>query len=165
MRELLIEQFKLVFPRVIDRMCGGETLSETLKEFPIAIERGAFMRWVNKDAERRSIFTDAKRVRSEIWAGEMIRHALAEDPSLANTELDRSRFIVDTYKFLISRENKHEFGDTKQIEFTGNISITAALQAAGSRVSQITEFSDDEEQEVKRIAAPVEVEWEDDDNG
>lgn len=157
-RQLLVERFELAFPRVIDRMCGGETLNQALDDFPIPVERGAFMVWVRKDAQRYARFKDAKEARSEVWAGEMIRHALGEEA----VELDRSKFIVDTYKFLIKADNKKEYGDTKSIEMTGSISITAALEQASTRVAQVAAFSDEDEAEptYKQLTEATEADWE-----
>lgn len=162
-RQLLVEKFELAFPRVIDRMCGGETLNKALEDFPIAVERGAFMTWVKKDAQRYARFKEAKEVRSEVWAGEMVRHALAEDPALASTELDRSKFIVDTYKFLMKADNKREYGDTKSIDVTGSISITAALDAAQTRIQQVPLLDDGDEAEpnYKQLVEVVDAEFED----
>lgn len=143
-KELVFDKFKLAFPRVIDRMYGGETLNKILENFPHAIERGAFMRWIKKDAERFAVYTEAKETRTEIWTGEIIKIALGEDDVM---DLDRAKFLVDTYKFLIKAENRKGYGDSKQLEVVGNISITAALQAAETRAKQITEFKDDDEPE------------------
>ena len=136
---MLFQQFEMVFPRVMDRMCGGQTLTKAVSEIPFDIDRGAFMRWVKKDAQRYAMFKEAKEVRTEVWAGEMIRHALGED---TQSELDRSKFIVDTYKFLMRADNKKEYGETKSIEVTQTISITAALQAAQSRVNDVIDVID-----------------------
>ena len=161
--QLMVERFTLVYPRVIDRMCGGETLTDALDGFPLAIERGAFMRWVKKDAQRYALFKEAKEVRSEIFASEMIKHALGTADSVADVELDRSKFIVDTYKFLMKSENRKEFGDTKSIEVSGAISITAALQAAETRVEQQVFLIDDDDSEptAKMLTGVVEADWED----
>lgn len=136
-KALLFQQFEMVFPRVIDRMCGGDPLTTALGEIPFAVDRGAFMTWVKKDAQRYALFKEAKEVRTEVWAGEMIEHAKGEH--LQSAELDRAKFIVDTLKFLIRADNKKEYGETKQIEVTQTISITAALEAAQSRVERVIE--------------------------
>lgn len=153
-------QFELAFPRVIDRMYGGETLNRILEDFPLTIERGAFMRWIKKDAERFAIYTEAKETRTEIWTGEIIKIALGEEET--PMELDRAKFLVDTYKFLIKAENRKGYGDSKQIEMTGSISITAALQQAETRIQQIPAFVDDDETEptIKQIAEVIDVECE-----
>lgn len=144
-KALLFQQFEMIFPRIIDRMCGGDPLTVALREIPFAVDRGAFMTWVKKDPQRYAIFKNAKEVRTEVWAGEMLEHAKGEH--LISAELDRAKFIVETLKFLVKADNKKEYGDTKQIEVNQTISITAALQAAQSRVERVIEAEvvDDDE--------------------
>lgn len=160
---MLVHQFELVFPRVIDRMYGGETLNKILEDFPIPVERGAFMRWIKKDSSRFGIYTEAKETRTEIWTGEILKIAIGENDDM---ELDRAKFLVDTYKFLIKAENRKGYGDTKNIEVNGNISITAALAAAETRVELVAAFADDDEPEptVKQLIEVVEADWEETDD-
>lgn len=159
-KRLLLQQFELFFPRVLDRMYAGETMNRILEDFPIPIDRGAFMRWVTKDSTRHNAYKEAKTIRTEIWTGEMIRHAEGTDSML---DLDRAKFLVETYKFLIKAENKKEYGDTKQVEITQNISITAALAAAEGRIekyidARVVDDTDDDDQTIRYIEASVEYE-------
>lgn len=166
-KALLISQFEMAFPRVIDRMYGGETLNKILEEFPIPVERGAFMRWIKKDAGRFATYTEAKETRTEIWTGELVRIASGEaDKNGDLIELDRAKLLIDTYKFLIKAENRKGYGDSKQIEVNGSISIVAALQAAETRVERVMAFVDDDEPEptFKQLSEPIEVEWEETDD-
>lgn len=158
-RELSLDRFALAFPRVLDRMYSGETLNNILRDFPLPIERGAFMRWIKKDAKRFADYTLAKETRTEIWTGNMLSIAEGVED---NMELDRAKFLVDTYKWLVSSENKKGYGKSTQIEVNGNISIVAALGAAETRVEQIAAFEDDDENEptMAQLKAPVEAEWE-----
>lgn len=162
-KQLIFDRFELAFPRVIDRMYGGETLNKILEDFPVPVDRGAFMRWIKKDAARFATYTEAKETRTEIWTGELIRIAMGEaDGNGELMELDRAKFLVDTYKFLIKSENRKGYGDSKQIDVTGNISITAALEQASTRVAQVAAFSDEDEAEptYKQLTEVAEAEWE-----
>lgn len=162
-KEMLFRQFEMAFPRVIDRMYGGETINAILEDFPIPVERGAFIRWIKKDAQRFSVYTEAKETRTEIWVGEMLQIAKGDKDGM---ELDRAKFLVDTYKFLVRSENRKGYGEAKQIELTGSISITAALQAASSRVEQVATFVDDDEPEptFKQLSESTDAEWEESDD-
>jgi hypothetical protein len=159
-KELLIERFKLFFPRVLDRMYAGETLNTILKEFPLQVERGAFMRWVTKDTDRHTLFKEAKTVRTEIWTGRLIE--ISEGSEEVPMELDRAKLLSDNLKWLIKSENKKEYGDSKQIEMTGTISINAALQQAGTRIERLAAFVDDDVDmpTMKQLAEVVEAEYE-----
>lgn len=140
-KALMFQQFETVFPRVLEMMCGGYALSAALRELPIKIDVGAFTRWVHKDSERKQLFQEAKEIRTEEWTSLMMKHALGEDTLV---ELDRSKFIVDTLKWLVSRENRKNYGDTKTVEVTGGISITAALAQAQGRVIEAQVIDDDD---------------------
>lgn len=144
-KALLFQQFETVFPRVLEMMCGGYTLSSALKELPIHIDVGAFTRWVHKDSQRKELFREAKEIRTEEWTGLMMKHALGEE---TEAELDRSKFIVDTLKWLVSRENRKGYGETKTIEMNTTISITAALAQAEGRVIEAQVIDDDDDIDV-----------------
>ena len=131
-------QFEMVFPRVLDAMYGGSTLNRALRDLPgeyAEIDIGAFTRWVVKDATRHSLYKEAKVIRTEAWTGKMVEYALGDEAK--PVDIDRSKHIVDTFKWLIARENRGGYGETKTIEVNQNISITDALSAAKSRVSQL----------------------------
>lgn len=165
-KELMFDRFELAFPRLIDRLYGGETINAVLRDFPIPVERGAFVRWIKKDAQRFATYLEAKEVRTEIWTGEMMDIAKGEPDSNGELiDLDRTKILLDTYKWLVQSENKKGYGKSTQIEMTGNISITAALGAAATRVEQLVRWTDDDEPEptMKQLAEPIEAEWEDDD--
>jgi hypothetical protein len=140
-RVLDLAQFEMVFPRVLEMIYEGYVLKKALGELPIEINAGAFMRWLKKDPQRYELYKEAKEVRTEVWTGEILKHALGEtdsgDASLDDTS--RSKLIVDTYKWLMGADNRKVYGDTKTVELNTNISITAALEQARGRVNQIVD--------------------------
>jgi hypothetical protein len=161
-RALLFAQFEMVLPRVLECVCAGYTLANAIRELPIAVDPGAFVRWLRKKPDLYEMYKEAKEVRTEAWAGEIIRHALGEDddgnPSPNDTA--RSRLIVDTYKWLMGADNRKQYGDTKTIEMNTSISITAALAQAQSRVIEAQVIDDDDvdllpTSSYKQIAAPA----------
>lgn len=158
-KALLFKQYEMVFPRVLEMVCAGYTVSQALKEMPIDVDSGAFLRWIKKNSKYNELYKEAKEVRTETWAGEMIKHALGEE---TEAELDRSKFIVDTYKWLMSRENRREYGESKTIEMNTSISITAALEQAQTRVIDAQLIDDDDDVETlpasqyKQLTAAVE---------
>ena len=133
-RALSHAQYEMVFPRVLERMYSGETLARAVSELPLDIDVGAFTAWMYKNPSKLELYREAKEIRTEAWTGSMVSHALGEDNP---DTLDRSKFIVDTYKWLISKENKKQYGDSKTIELNTTISITAALSAAQGCIIEV----------------------------
>jgi hypothetical protein len=127
----VFQQFEVVFPRVIDLIASGYTLTSAVKEVPYSIDLGAFTRWIKKDPVRQEMYKEAKEIRTESWAGKVIEHATAED---SLEDVARSKLIVDTYKWLMGADNRKTYGDVKSVEIGGQISITAALAQAQQRV-------------------------------
>lgn len=145
-KALLFAQFEMVLPRILEQVCEGYTLANAIKELPIKIDAGAFMRWLKKQPKFHEMYKEAKEVRTEAWAGEIIRHAegIGVDGSPSMDDTARSRLIVDTYKWLMSADNRKQYGDTKTIEMNTTISITAALAQAQGRVIEAQLIEDDE---------------------
>jgi hypothetical protein len=132
-RQLTTTVFEMVFPRILEQICSGSTLQAAINDDHRAIDSGAFLRWIKKDPERSTLYKEAKEIRTESWAGKIIEHATAED---GLEDVQRSRLVVDTYKWLMASDNRKTYGETKQIDFGGTISITGALAAARSRVME-----------------------------
>lgn len=130
-RSLSPLQFEAVFPRVMDMIADGCNMTDALDQLPIHINSGAFRRWVKKDPMRAQHLKDAEELRSEVWADKMMKHALGE---YELEDVNRSKLAVDSYKWRIAADNRRKYGETKQIELGGQISITAALAAAQARV-------------------------------
>lgn len=130
-KRLAFVQFDMIFPRVLERICEGYTLTKAVKELPVEVDSGAFYRWLRKDPEKYALYKEAKEIRTEEWAGRIIDHATAMD---SEEDVSRSKLIIDTYKWLMGADNRKVYGDTKQIEVTSTISITAALQQAQGRI-------------------------------
>ena len=160
-------EFEMVFPRVLESVCGGSTLAGALKELPIRVNQGGFMRWLKKHPSYLAMYEEMKEIRTEVWAGRIISHAEGLDEGFEN-DTARSKLIIDAYKWLMGADNRKKYGDTKQIEINQNISITGALAAAQGRVSQIIDIGADDVEELmpspyKMIMEIVDVEDDDED--
>jgi len=131
MRELVLVQYESVFPRILEKMYGGSTLQAAIGDDFREIDSGAFLRWIKKDPQRQVLYKEAKEIRTEAWAGKIIEHAIAENTT---EDVQRSTLIVNTYKWLMASDNRKAYGESKQIDFGGTISITSALAAAKTRV-------------------------------
>ncbi len=131
MRDLIVMQYESAYPRILERMYSGSTLQAAIDDDFREIDSGAFLRWIKKDPLRFSLYKEAKEIRTEAWAGKIIEHAVASDSA---EDVQRSKLIVDTYKWLMAADNRRTYGDTKTIDLGGSISVTAALAQAQARV-------------------------------
>lgn len=131
-KELSLVIFEQAFPCIMDRLCEGYTLSNALKEDGRNIGEGAFLRWIKKDQERLKLYSEAKEIRTENWAGKILEHAIGEANPLE--DVNRSKLVVDSYKWLMSADNRKTYGASQQIEIGGTISISSALEAARARL-------------------------------
>lgn len=127
----IILQFEAVFPRILDMMSGGSTFAAAVRDLPIELDTGAFMRWIKRDPQRHEAYKEAQEICTEAWAGKALEYAEGAD---SLEDVQRSKLKVDTLKWLISSYNRRRYGDVKQVELGGQISISAALAAAQNRV-------------------------------
>lgn len=130
-KALVLQQFEAVFPRTLELISSGYTLTAAVQELPIDIDTGAFLRWIKRDHMRAEAYKEAKEIRTEAWAGKLVEYAEAADTA---EDVQRSKLKVDTLKWLMAADNRRTYGDVKQVELGGQISITAALAAASQRV-------------------------------
>lgn len=130
-KALVLQQFEAVFPRTLELISSGYTLTAAVQELPIDIDTGAFLRWIKRDHMRAEAYKEAKEIRTEAWAGKLVEYAEAADTA---EDVQRSKLKVDTLKWLMAADNRRTYGDVKQVELGGSISITAALAAANQRV-------------------------------
>jgi len=162
-KELLVKQFEMVFPIVLERISEGITLTAAVRNLPdttIPIEVGMFMSWMKKQPGYYEMFRDAKEVGTTVWEGEIIKHSLGAE---TEDDIARSKLIVDTYKWLMGAHNRKTYGDSKQIEVVGNISIASALAEAQGRVIDAQVVDDDliDVTDYKQIVAPDSTEDDD----
>ena len=135
-RELLHLEYEQIFERVIEDIYRGRSLQSLIEDDPRIISYEDFLRWVKRDPQRNERFKEAQEMRTEFLAGEILEIAdgvEAIDASAPDT-VNRDKLRIDTRKWLMSAHNKKRYGETKQIEVGGTISITEALAQAQARV-------------------------------
>ena len=133
-RELLDATFEAMFERVLTEITRGRTLKSIVADDLRDIDYDAFWRWIKRDSRRHERYKEAKELRTEWWAGRIIEIAEADD---ALEDVARSKLKIDTYKWLMGADNRKTYGESKQIEVSTSISITAALEQARSRVAAL----------------------------
>lgn len=131
--------FLAMFERVLGEMVRGRTLKNVIEHDVRQIDYEAFFRWIKRDPARHERYKEAKELRTEWWAGRLVEIAEADD---STEDVARSRLRVDTLKWLMGADNRKTYGDTKQVEISQSISITAALEQARARVQMIQPIED-----------------------
>lgn len=127
--QLLHTRYEIVFETLVTKMCSGQTMASVLREDFREIDSGAFLQWIRKDTTRSRRYDEAKEIRTEAWASRIIEEA--EGTNTLN-DVNRSKLIIDTHKWLMSVENK-AYRPTQQVEINNQISITAALEQGMAR--------------------------------
>ena len=130
-RELLHAQYAQMFERVIEQVYRGRSLQSLLEDDYRVISYEDFLRWIKRDPMRHERFKEAQESRTEFIAGEILDIADAED---SIEDVQRSKLKIDTRKWLMGAWNRKRYGEVKQVEVAGSISITEALQQAQQRV-------------------------------
>lgn len=135
-RELLHLQYENMFENFIEQVYRGRSLKSLVDDDPRLVSYEDFLRWIKRDPQRNERFKEAQEMRTEFIAGEIIEIAdgvESMDPSSPDT-VNRDKLRIDTRKWLMSAHNRKRYGETKQVEFGGTISITEALAQAQARV-------------------------------
>ena len=135
-KELLHLEYEQIFERVIEDIYRGRSLQSLIEDDPRIISYEDFLRWVKRDPQRNERFKEAQEMRTEFLAGEILEIAdgvEAIDASAPDT-VNRDKLRIDTRKWLMGAHNRKRYGETKQVEFGGTISITEALAQAQARV-------------------------------
>ena len=135
-KALLHAEYEQIFERVIEDIYRGRSLQSLIEDDHRVVSYEDFLRWVKRDSTRHERFKEAQEMRTEFMAGEILEIADGVgslDPSAPDT-VNRDKLRIDSRKWLMSAHNKKRYGETKQIEVGGTISITEALAQAQQRV-------------------------------
>lgn len=129
------EQYEYVFDSILDRVCEGVSIKSALKEDRRVFDSADFIKWIHKDPTRKERLREAQKVGAEMIASDMIDISDGKDNVME--DVHRSTLRVNTRKFLIGVFDRARFGEVKQIEHTGSISIIKALEEADARVKTV----------------------------
>ena len=135
-RALLHQQYENMFESFIEQVYRGRSLKSLVEDDHRLVSYEDFLRWIKRDPQRNERFKEAQEMRTEFIASEILEIADgigAIDPS-SNDTVNRDKLRIDTRKWLMAAHNRKRYGETKQIELGGTISITDALSAARARV-------------------------------
>ena len=135
-RELLYSTYEVMFESFIEHIYRGKSLKQLVEGDARLVSYEDFMRWIKRDPARHERFKEAQEMRTEFMAGEILEIAdglESIDPS-ASDSVNRDKLRIDTRKYLMGAHNRKRYGESKQIEMTGTISITEALAQAQGRL-------------------------------
>lgn len=135
-RALLHVEYEQIFERVVEDIYRGRSLQSLIEDDHRAISYEDFLRWVKREPTRHERFKEAQEMRTEFLAGEILEIADGVEAIDANSNdtVNRDKLRIDTRKWLMSAHNKKRYGEIKQVELGGTISITEALAQAQARV-------------------------------
>jgi DNA primase len=135
-KELLHLKYDQIFERVIEDIYRGRSLQSLIKDDHRVISYEDFLQWIKREPTRYERFKEAQEMRTEFIASEILEIADGIDSiePASNDTINRDRLRIDTRKWLMSAHNKKRYGEVKQVEIGGSISITEALQQAQARV-------------------------------
>lgn len=129
-------QYENMFENFIEQVYRGRSLRALVEDDHRVVSYEDFLRWIKRDPQRHERFKEAQEIRTEFLAGEILEIAdgiESVDPSAPDT-VNRDKLRIDTRKWLMSAHNRKRYGESKQIEMNGSISINDALQQAQARV-------------------------------
>lgn len=135
-KALLHLQYENMFENFIEQVYRGRSLKSLVEDDPRLISYEDFLRWVKRDSQRHERFKEAQEMRAEFMAGEILEIAdgiNSVDPSSPET-VNRDKMRIETRKWLMGAHNRKRYGESKQIELNGSVSITEALEQARARV-------------------------------
>lgn len=139
-------EYEQIFERVIEDIYRGHSLQSLIQGDSRVVSYEDFLRWVKRDPQRHERFKEAQEMRTEFLAGEILHIAdgIESIDANSNDTVNRDKLRIDTRKWLMSAHNRKRYGETKQIELGGTISITEALAQAQARIieSEVVDVSD-----------------------
>ena len=135
-KALLHLQYENMFENFIEQVYRGRSLKSLIEDDHRVISYEDFLRWIKRDPQRNERFKEAQEMRTEFLAGEILEIADGVDSidASAPETVNRDKLRIDTRKWLMGAHNRKRYGETKQIEVGGTISITEALAQAQARV-------------------------------
>lgn len=95
---------------ILDRIAKGETITGICEE-PGAPHLGTWFKWLDEREELREPYARAKRVQAHAFANEIVD--VSRDPL---SDPARTRIQVDALKWVASRLNPKEFGESVQLK-------------------------------------------------
>lgn len=123
--------YENMFEGVLVKIASGKPLTQVLEEDYRQPEYEHVLRWIHKDDGRKARFYEAQELAGHIVEAQLLKIADADD---SLEDVARSTLRINTRKWLLGVWNRKRFGETKQIDTTVTIDISAAMAEAQARV-------------------------------
>lgn len=130
MRKLELQTFPIAFESILESLADGRPFSDACQDYNsplLALHPTRFRTWIFRDEKRRNAYHMAKAMGAESIEDEMIRIADGIDANGNPTidDVQRSKLMVDTRKWVLQVNNRRKYGDVKHIE--QNITSTTSI--------------------------------------
>lgn len=123
-------EYEIAFECVLDRIIAKMSFENAVKEDHRGIDHVDFLKWILRHPQRKERYYEALEIRAELVSEELIGIADGQD---SIEDIERSKLRIKTRKDQMAIWNRKRFNDVKQLEVSGGISITAALEDARAR--------------------------------
>lgn len=142
-KALMEFEYEQIFERVVEEIYKGRSLQSLIENDDRIVSYEHFLRWIKKNPTRHDRFREAQEMRTEFIAGEILEIADglgSIDPTSSDT-VNRDKLRIDTRKWLMGAHNRKRYGESKQIEVAGAISISEVLAQANQRVLDVIDVT------------------------
>jgi len=134
------KEYEIAFEFILERIISKMSFEDAVREDHRQINPAEFMRWIIRNSDNKERYYEALAIRAELLSEELIEIA---DGKHSEEDVARSQLRIKTRKEQMSTSNRPRFGDIKQLEVTGGISVSHALEEARSRVLTIGQDAED----------------------
>ena len=121
-QEITYENF---FTTSLEKMAGGQPLSQLVREDPRNLSYASVLNWIHKDEKRQKMYYEAQALGAEAVADELLYIADGTGDSLEDVQ--RSKLRVDTRKWLIEVWNRKRFGRDRDMTDGANTRVTIVI--------------------------------------
>lgn len=121
-----------LFVVLLDELSIGKTLHGAFDENNLSVDVGRFMRWVNRDPDRKQQFREAQRLGADFVDSQCILIADGLDSEIEDTQ--RSRLRYEARRKYLATVDRDRFGDVKQVDHTIHIDLSDAMNNANTRL-------------------------------
>lgn len=119
-------------PEVAERICfaivEGQSLTKLCERDKSLPNWTTIFKWRRVNEEFDHAYAQAREMRAELWADEIID--IADEPAKDMAAVTRARLRVDTRKWLLSKLLPKIYGD--KLEVSGNVTLSALIEASQS---------------------------------
>lgn len=131
-RESREKRFEIFFEtQVLPQVENGVSINSVIKEDQRNYDYSGFLRWIDKDPERRSRLEEAQRIGTEVLLDECVDIADGVNDNGIPEDVQRSKLKIDARMFKIKNWNRKRYGDVKTIEINQQINVLQAQIDAG----------------------------------